>query len=111
MLHAYHAQALGDVPGTVTYARRALDLTPEANLLGRGQATALLGLTYWASGDLAAARRVFADYTMNLRAAGHILDAISTTFVLAEIQIALGRLREALNTLEQLLQFVVNEAR
>ena len=106
---AYHAQALGDVPGTVTYARRALDLTPEADLFGRGQATALLGLAYWASGDLAAASRVFANYTMNLRAAGHILDAISTTFVLAEIQIALGRLHEALNTLEPLLQFVVNE--
>ncbi len=59
---AYRAQALGDVAGAVTYARRALDLTPETNHLKRGQATALLGLTYWASGDLEAANRTFADY-------------------------------------------------
>ena len=106
---AYHAQALGDVPGAVTYARRALDLTPEANHLKRGQATALLGLTYWASGDLEAANRTFAGYTIKLRSAGSILDAISTTIVLADIQMALGRLHEAASTLEQLLQFVVDQ--
>ena len=106
---AYRAQALGDVPGAVTYARRALDLTPETNHLKRGQATALLGLTYWASGDLEAANWTFAGYTMMLRTAGNILDAISTTCILADIRIALGRLHEAASTLEQLLQFVVDQ--
>jgi LuxR family maltose regulon positive regulatory protein len=106
---AYHAQALGDVPGTVTYAQRALDLTPEAYHLRRGQATALLGLTYWASGDLEAANRAFAGYTMMLRTAGNILDAISTTYVLADIRMALGRLHEAISTLEQFLQFVLDQ--
>ena len=106
---AYHAQALGDVPGAVTYARRALDLTPETNHLRRGQATALLGLTYWASGDLEAANWTFAGYTMMLRTAGNILDAISTTCLLADIRMALGRLHEAASTLEQLLQFVVDQ--
>jgi len=106
---AYHAQALGDVPGAVTYARRALDLTPETNHLKRGQATALLGLTYWASGDLEAANWTFAGYTMMLRTAGNILDAISTTCILADIRMMLGRLNEAASTLEQLLQFVVDQ--
>ncbi|MFZ0534405.1 MAG: tetratricopeptide repeat protein, partial [Anaerolineales bacterium] len=106
---AYRAQALGDVPGAVTYARRALDLTPETNHLKRGQATALLGLTYWASGDLEAANWTFAGYTMMLRTAGNILDAISTTCILADIRMALGRLQEAASTLEQLLQFVVDQ--
>jgi LuxR family transcriptional regulator, maltose regulon positive regulatory protein len=54
----------------------------------------LLGMTYWASGDLEAADRVFADYTMKLRAAGNIPDAISTTVVLADIRLALGHLHE-----------------
>ncbi len=106
---SYHAQALGDVPGAVMYARRALDLTPEANHLKRGQATALLGLTYWASGDLEAANWTFAGYTLMLRTAGNILDAISTTCILADIQMALGRLHEAAITLEQLLQFMVDQ--
>jgi len=106
---AYRAQALGDVPGAVTYARRALELTPETNLLKRGQATALLGLAYWASGDLEAANWTFAGYTMMLRNAGNILDAIGTTCILADIRMALGRLREAASTLEQLLQFMVDQ--
>ncbi len=106
---AYHAQALGDMPRAMTYARRALDLTPETNQLKRGQATALLGLAYWASGDLEAANRTFAGYTMMLRSAGNILDAISTTYVLADIRMALGRLHEAVSTLEQSLQFVVDQ--
>jgi LuxR family transcriptional regulator, maltose regulon positive regulatory protein len=106
---AYHAQALGDVPGAVTYARRALELTPETNHLKRGQATALLGLTYWASGDLEAADRTFTGYTMMLRTAGSILDAISATTILADIRVTLGRLHEATSTLEQLLQFVVDQ--
>jgi LuxR family maltose regulon positive regulatory protein len=41
---AYHAQALGDVPATIKYTRRALDLLPEGDYLRRGQATTLLGL-------------------------------------------------------------------
>jgi LuxR family maltose regulon positive regulatory protein len=46
---------------------------------------------------------------MMLRTAGNILDAISTTFVLADIRMALGRLHNAVSTLEQLLQFVVDQ--
>ena len=54
---AAHSQALGDVAGTVKYARRALDLTPEGDHIGRGAAGALLGLASWATGDLEAATR------------------------------------------------------
>ena len=106
---AYHAQALGDVPGTVTYARRALDLLPEGDHPRRQQATGLLGLTCWASGDLEAAGRVFADYNTKLRTARNLPDAIGTAFVLADIRVAQGHLREAASTLEQTLQFVVDQ--
>jgi len=68
-----------------------------------------LGMTHWASGDLEAADRVFAEYTMKLRTAGNIPDAISTSVVLADIRLALGHLHEAINTLEQLLQFVMDQ--
>ena len=47
---AYHAQALGEVSGTVKHASRALDLLPEGDHLGRAIPAALLGLAYWASG-------------------------------------------------------------
>ena len=106
---AYCAQALGDVPGTIKFARRALDLTQDADPLSRGQANGLLGLAYWSSGDLEAANLTFSGYTIMLRTAGSIRDAISATVVLAEIRLALGRLQEAIRTIEQLLKFVMDQ--
>jgi LuxR family maltose regulon positive regulatory protein len=106
---AYIAQAFGNIPDTVKYASRVLELVSEDDPLRYGQASMLLGMTYWASGDLKAADRVFAGYTMRLRTAGNIPDAISTTVVLAEIRLAQGRLREAIRTIEQLLQFVMDQ--
>ena len=106
---AYQAQALGDIPGSVKYARRALKLTPEEDHLRRFQATALLGLTYWASGDLEAANRSFADFIMNMLITGNIPEAFGTTYVLADIKMALGRLHEALSTYEQSLQFATDQ--
>jgi LuxR family maltose regulon positive regulatory protein len=104
---AYVAQALGNILDTVRYASRVLELAPEGDHLRRGQASMLLGITYWASGDLEAADRVFADYTMKLRTAGNIPDAISTTVVLADIRLALGHLHQAIRTIEQCLHFVM----
>jgi LuxR family maltose regulon positive regulatory protein len=101
---ASHAQALGDLPGSLMYARRALELTPEEDSLRRAQATALLGITYWASGDLEAARKAMADWIDSMQKAGNIVFAVASTFALADIMVAQGRLREALRTYKQSLQ-------
>jgi len=101
---AAHAQAMGDVPNTVKYARRVLDLLPEQEILGRGAATALLGLAYWANGDLEAAHRAFADGIASVQMAGNISDAISGSIALADIRIAQGRPYEAMRTYERSLQ-------
>jgi LuxR family maltose regulon positive regulatory protein len=106
---AAHAQALGNVADTVKYARRALDLVPEEDHLGRGAAAALLGLASWASGDLEAAHRIYADGMARVQMAGNISDAISSTLVLADIRIAQGRLHEAVSTYEQALQLATEQ--
>jgi LuxR family maltose regulon positive regulatory protein len=106
---AYLAQALGDISGTVKYARQALDLLSEGDSIRRQQATGLLGLACWASGDLAAAGHVFVDYNMKLRTARNIPDAIGTAYVLADIRMAQGNLQETAGTLEQTLQFVLDQ--
>ena len=98
------ALALGDVPGTVTYARRALDLAPEDDHMTRGGAAGFLGLAYWTSGDLEAAHRTYADGMASLQKAGNISDAINGAITLAAIRIAQGRLHEAMRTYEQALQ-------
>jgi LuxR family maltose regulon positive regulatory protein len=106
---AYFAQALGDVAGTVKHARQALELLPGSDPVRREQATGLLGLACWANGDLEAAGRVFADYNLKLRTARNIPDAVGTAYVLADIRMAQGHLREATHVLEQTLQFVLDQ--
>src|SRR5918998_1460942 len=103
------AVARGDVPETVTYARRALDLVPEDEHLWRGAAAVLLGLASWTSGNLEAAHRSFADGMAHLRRAGHISDAINGSITLAAIRITQGRLREAMSTYERGLQLATEQ--
>ena len=104
MYRAGLALARGDVPETVTYARRVLDLVPEDDHLGRGGAAGLMGLAFWTNGDLEAAHRTFADGMAHLQMAGNISDAVGGVLALADIRIAQGRLREAMQTYEQALQ-------
>jgi LuxR family transcriptional regulator, maltose regulon positive regulatory protein len=106
---AYRAHAVGDVDGAMRYAQRALDTVPDGDLVRQGQATALLGLTSWANGDLGTADRVFADYHSRLRAAGNLPDAIGTAFVVSEIRVARGRLRDAFSTLERSIRWVTEQ--
>ena len=87
---AYHAQSIGDVNGTVKYVEQALDLLPEGDHYNRAAVTGLLGLAYWASGDLEAAYGIFSDGLFQ-----NIHDRILGTFVLADMKRALGQLREA----------------
>ena len=107
--HAYHAQAVGDVPDAVKYARRALDLIPEEDHLTRGQAAALLGLSQWTSGDLEAAHTSLADGMVSLERAGNIAFAISGTLVLADIRVTQGRLLDAVRIYEQSLQLATDQ--
>ncbi len=101
---AYHALALGDLPGTMRFARRALALFPVDEHLRRGTPAALLGLATWASGDLEEAYRAFADAMAMFQRAGNILFAITGTYFLADIRMVQGRLRDATESYQQALQ-------
>jgi len=103
----YAAQALGDIPGAMKHARRALDLLPEDDYLRRGPAASLLGLMYWARGELEAAYQALADGMAGFQKVGQIPFAISGTSGLADIRVAQGRLREAVRVYEQALSLAL----
>ena len=105
LLRAAQALARGDMPETVKNARRVLDLAPEDAHLMLGGAASQLGLAAWASGDLDTACRMTADGMANVRRAGYISSAIGGAITLADIQIAQGRLHEAMTTYERGLQW------
>ena len=106
---AYRSLALGDVPGTVKYAQQALELTPEDDQVRYMQATSLLGLAQYTSGDLEAAERSLADFHTNLRKTGEIPTLIGITFLLADIRVALGRLHEAESIYQQSLRIATGQ--
>ncbi len=95
------AMAHGDVAATRTHAQHVLDLVDEDDQLGRGAAAGLLGLAAWARGDLEAALRSYAESMANLQEAGHLSDVIGGAIAQADIQIAQGRLRDAMRTYER----------
>jgi LuxR family maltose regulon positive regulatory protein len=104
---AYHAQARGDIPDSVKYGQRALDLLPEGDHLRRGPAAALLGLAQWGGGDLEAAYRTLADAMAGFQQAGSLHFALSVTSGLVEIRTVQGRLREAVKANTQALQLAL----
>ena len=101
---AGRALAVGDLERTVCFARRALEVVPEDEHLYRGAASAILGLVAWTSGDLESARQSYAEGMASLERAGYITDAIGGVVGLADIQIAQGRLNDAMSTYQRALQ-------
>jgi LuxR family maltose regulon positive regulatory protein len=107
---AYLAQARGDVPDTIRYARRVLDILPEEDHYARAPAGALLGLAYWASGELEAAYRTFGDSMTGLEKAGDPLSAIGGSCILGDIRVAQGRLGEAAAIYDRSLRRAARQA-
>jgi len=101
---AGQAWILGDVTGTITHARQALDLVGADDHLGRGAAAGMLGLAHWTNGDLKVAHRSWADSQASLEKAGHFSDMRGCAIALADIRIVQGRLREAMGTYERGLE-------
>jgi len=101
---AYLAQALGDVTGTVKYARRANGLLHENEYFERGLSDVLIGFAYWSSGDLDAAHGAIADAISKMWMTEKKPFIISFTSYLADVMKAQGRLHEVERTYLQLLE-------
>ncbi|HYI15363.1 MAG TPA: hypothetical protein VEX37_08230, partial [Thermomicrobiales bacterium] len=101
---AGHAYLRGDIPATMTHSQQALDRVPANDHATRGAAAALLGLAFWASGDLDAAQQHYAAGLAGLGQAGFRSDVINGSNTVAAIRMAQGRLRDAERTLEQAIQ-------
>jgi LuxR family transcriptional regulator, maltose regulon positive regulatory protein len=105
---AYRALALGDIPGTKQYARQTLALVSENDSVRRTQATALLGMAEYADGDLLAAEQEFLKFQAMMWKANNIANAVSITYILADILLIQGRLQEAVSAYRQSLKLAAD---
>ena len=90
----------GDINGTRTHAQAALARTQPSDHLGRGSASALLGLAAWTLGDLEAAHDRYASALQAFIDADYLADVLGVSLGLADIQLAQGRLGDAERTFE-----------
>ena len=106
LARSYHTQVQGDIEGTVKYAQRALELSPEEDhdIHVHAMATVTLGMAYWSRGDLDGAERALSVWINYCQKVGNIIFALVTGGYLAEIIAAQGRLREAERTYRQSIQ-------
>jgi LuxR family maltose regulon positive regulatory protein len=109
MYHAGIALIRGEVANTIRYAEQVLELAPADAQLLRGAATSLLGLAFWTSGDLEKAYQMFAEGMAYLQRVGFISDLIGGSVTLADIRIAQGRLREAMDIYKHGLQLATKQ--
>jgi LuxR family maltose regulon positive regulatory protein len=98
---AGRARLLGDVDGTISHARRALELVREDDLTGRGAAAGLLGLASWSNADLDAASRWYDEAISAFEHDDHQSDVLGLLLGLADIRRAQGRLGEAMRILQR----------
>ena len=106
---AYQTQTLGDMAGSVKYAQQALELLPEDDYINRAGPASLLGLTYWANGDLESAHRSFSDVVKSFQMAGDVLNTVDLSYALADMRATQGRLREALKAYQRALQIATGQ--
>lgn len=102
LYRAAHWLALGDVTSAIASAESALENAGDADLV-RGAAAGLLGLAYWATGELEAGHRSWAESATSLERAGHLADTFGCAVAMADIRLAQGRLRDAQRTYERAL--------
>jgi LuxR family maltose regulon positive regulatory protein len=101
---AYRALALEDIPATKMYASQALAFVSDDENIHRTQATALLGMAEYAEGNLPAAEQQFLKFQALMWRANDIANAISITYILANIKVVQGRLHEAVSAYRQSLK-------
>ena len=93
----------GDVTGSTALAKEAAARATAEDRLTMGATSALIGLAAWASGDLDTAHASYAACLPHFDALDHVADFMGCSLGLADIQVAQGRPRAALRTVEAAL--------
>lgn len=104
LIRASNAQNQGDLDETVKYAKLSIQLAPEDDIYLRAGAAVTLGFTHWATGNLDASLRAMHIWVEDMQRLENQVFAIASAFVVADMQVILGRLSDAEKSLRQAIQ-------
>lgn len=104
LIRASNAQNQGNLVETVKYAELSLQLIPEDDVYLRAMAFITLEFTHWTTGNLEASLRGMYAWIENMQKLGNQVFVIASAFAVADMQVILGRLGEAEQTLRQAIQ-------
>ena len=105
----FHAQAVGNRRDTIKFGEEALALLDEGDHYTRGITQALLGVVYFANGQVTEAHQAIAEGMNSLKQAGNLTIALQGIFALTDIKLAQGQLHQAIETVEQGLQLATTQ--
>jgi LuxR family maltose regulon positive regulatory protein len=100
---------VGDVASTMDHGREAIALLGDGDNLGHAAATALMGLASWRLGDLGTAATAYAESMRRFEVEGWIADLLGCAITLADLELALGRLRDAERTFRDALDLAARQ--
>ncbi len=104
LIRAGNAQIEGNLTETVRYTELSMQLIPENDLLIRAQAAITLGFTHWATGKVEASLQAMRTWMDDMQKLGNQMYVIASAFVVADMQVTLGRLGEAESALRRTVQ-------
>jgi LuxR family transcriptional regulator, maltose regulon positive regulatory protein len=111
MYRAALALVGGDPAGAIARARRAIEAAVESDDdLVTGAAASLSGLASWTTGDIASAHASYARSIPALTRAGHLADVLGCSIAMADMELRLGRLRDAERTVRHALELAATNA-
>lgn len=99
-----------DLAATIEHADTALALAAGDDQLTTAAASALKGLAAWSQGDLASALQSYTEAADGLEAMGHVADVLGCTVTIVDLQLALGRIGDAVRTLTRALALAARGA-
>lgn len=108
-LRAHSATFFGDIPASLRFAQRALEMLPQDRLFLRGLSALNLGIASWLSGNVRSASQALSQARALGQAIQNSYIALLATCGLAQVQMVQGKRHLAFKTAQEALRLAAEE--
>jgi LuxR family maltose regulon positive regulatory protein len=105
---AYLARVEGDVPGTIEYSQRALELVPESNVSLRSILAINLGVAYWHTGQMEETSRALEEAMRTAQETGNYYAQLAALIFLGRVEAVRGNLQKAEELFRRAIKYEIS---